>query len=96
LKSCSGITDDGRVSDVVEDLLAEVRAARRTGAAHERHHARVKELLVQVRRERPDLGLADIEQLIDRYFDRGTISRITVPELGEQLTRKPRRKRAGS
>ncbi len=81
---------------MVDDLLTEVRAARRTGAAHERHHARVKELLVKVRRERPDLGLADIEELIDRYFDRATISRITVPELGADLTRKPTRKRRRS
>jgi hypothetical protein len=92
LKSCFGITDDWRVSDVVDELLAEVDAARRAGAEHDRHHARVKELLVEVRRKRPDLGVADIEQLINRYFDRGTISRITVPELGDKLTRKPRRK----
>jgi hypothetical protein len=83
------------VGDVVDDLLTEVRAARRTGAAYERHNARVKELLVKVRRERPDLGLADIEELIDHYFDRATISRITVPELGDARTRKPtRRKRS--
>jgi hypothetical protein len=84
------------VSDVVDELLAEVKAARRTGAAHERHHGRVKELLIQVRRERPDLGLADIEALIDRYFDRATISRLTVPALGDERRRKPTRRRLQS
>ena len=76
---------------MVNDLVAEVKAARRADAAFKRHNDRVKELLVEVRRQRPDLGLADIEQMIDRYFDRATISRITVPELGDALTRKPTR-----
>lgn len=91
--SRQAITDDEGVGEVVDELLAEVKAARRTGAAHERHHERVKQLLVQVRQERPDLGLADIEAMIDRYFDRATISRITVPALGDRRTRKPTRKR---
>jgi hypothetical protein len=82
------------VSDVVDDLLAEVRAARRAGAALKRHNDRIKELLVQVRREHPELGLADIEEKIDRYYDRATISRVTVPQLGDDLTRKPTRKRS--
>ena len=84
------------MADVVEELLAEVEAARQASAAHDRHHARVKELLVEVRRDRRDLGPADIEELIGRYFDRGTISRITVPALGGKPPRKSRRKRAGS
>ena len=73
---------------MVDELLAEVRAARRADAARERHTGRIKELLVQVRRERPDLGLADIEELIGRYYDRATISRVTVPKLGADRTRK--------
>jgi hypothetical protein len=81
------------VSDVVDELLAEVAAARAAEAEHDRHHARVKELLVEVRRNRHDLGVADIEELIGHYFDRGTISRITVPKLGPDLKRKPTRKR---
>jgi hypothetical protein len=96
LWSCLQITEDDRVADVVDELLAEVEAARRTGEAHDRHHARVKDLLVEVRRKRPDLGPADIEELIGRYFDRGTISRITVPALGGKPPRKSSRKRAGS
>lgn len=94
LKSCGVITDDGDVSDVVDDLLAEVQAARATLAEHERHHARVKELLVEVRRERGDLGLADIEEMIGKYMDRATISRITAPQLAKgtrKRTRKPAR-----
>lgn len=81
---------------MVDELLAEVDAARRTRDEWERHHERVKELLVQVRREKPDLGLADIEEKIGRYFDRATISRITVPLLGEDRTRKRGRRATGS
>lgn len=84
------------MGDVVDQLLAEVRAARRADAARERHTRRIKELLVQVRRERPDLGLADIEELIGRYYDRATISRETVPHLGADRTRKRSRKTPGS
>jgi hypothetical protein len=91
LKSCAVITDDGEVSDVVNDLLAEVQAARESLAEHELHHARVKELLVEVRRERDDLGLADIEEMIGKYMDRATISRITSPQLVKG-TRKRTRK----
>lgn len=76
---------------MVQELLAEVRAARRAQAAAERHTDNVKELLVKVRLERPDLGLADIEEMIDRFYDRATISRITVPQLGDRRTRKPTR-----
>jgi hypothetical protein len=60
------------VSDVVEELVAAVQAARR-----------IDELLVRVRQERPELSLVDIEQLIDRYYDRGTISRKTAAALGK-------------
>lgn len=64
------------VRDVVEELQAAVRAARR-----------IDELLVRVRRERPDLSLVDIETLIGRYYDRGTISRKTAAAIG--TSRKP-------
>lgn len=93
MKSCAWITDDGDVSDVVDDLMAEVRAAREARDALTRHNDRIKELLVQVRREHPELGIADIEAKIDRYYDRATISRVTVPHLGTERTRKPTRKR---
>lgn len=72
------ITDDGGV-DAVEELLAEVKAARRADSARRRHTDRIKELLIQVRRERPDLSVVQIEDMIGRYYDRSTISRITVP-----------------
>lgn len=79
---------------MVDELLAEVRAARRSKAALDRHNKRIDQLLVEVRRQRPDLGLADIEEKIDRYYDRGTISRKTVPVLGADRTRKATRKRS--
>lgn len=77
---------------MVDDLKAEVRAARRADAAYKRHTDKIKELLVQVRLEKPELGLADIEAMIDRFYDRATISRVTVPQLGERRTRKRTRK----
>lgn len=70
--------------DVLDELLAEVKAARRADTARKRRTSRIKELLVQVRIKHPDLGPADIEQLIGRYYDRATISRVTVPELRDR------------
>lgn len=69
---------------MVEELLAEVKAARRAQASEKRHTDRVKALLVEVRLKRPDLGVADIEEMIGRFYDRATISRITVPLLRER------------
>lgn len=69
---------------MVEELLAEVKAARRAQASEKRHTDRVKELLVEVRVQRPDLGVADIEAMIGRFYDRATISRITHPVLKER------------
>jgi hypothetical protein len=68
--------------NVVDELVAEVKAARRAEAALRRHNARINELFVEVRAQRPDLGPADIEELIGRYRDRATISRRTAPALG--------------
>ena len=75
----------------MDELLAEVQAARETEAALKDHTDQIKALLVKVRLERPDLGLADIEAMIGRYYDRATISRVTVPLLGDRRTRKPTR-----
>jgi hypothetical protein len=72
--------------DVVDELLAEVKAARRAQTAEKRHTDRVKELLVAVRVARPDLGIADIEEMIGRFYDRATISRITYPTIKERRT----------
>lgn len=74
------ITDDGGV-DALEELLAEVKAARRADSARRRHTDRIKELLIQVRRERQDLSVVELEDLIGRFYDRSTISRITAPAL---------------
>lgn len=65
-------------------MLAEVKAARRAQASEKRHTDRVKALLVEVRLKRPDLGIADIEAMIGRFYDRATISRITFPALKDQ------------
>ena len=65
----------------MDELLAEVRAARRADSARKLHTDRIKALLVRVRLENPDLKVADLEERIGRYYDRATISRITVPAL---------------
>lgn len=63
---------------MLDELLDEVKAARRTKAADKRHRERIKELLIRVRLERPNLTVADIEERIGRFYDRATISRITA------------------
>jgi hypothetical protein len=84
------------VSDVVDTLQAEVQAARDANAAYRQHTERIKALLVQARRERPDLGLAGLEELIGRFYDRATISRITAPEFDGKPPRKRTRRPAGT
>jgi hypothetical protein len=82
------INDDGEVSDVVDDLLAEVKAARAADAAAKMHTGRIKELLIRLRREQPGLTLPEIEDMIGRYYDRATISRVTAEAIG---TSRPKR-----
>ena len=72
---------------MVDELLAAVDEARAADEAARARHADVKELLVRVRREKPALTLAEIEEKIGRYYDRGTISRVTAPALG--LSKQP-------
>lgn len=76
---------------MVDELLAEVKAARRAQASEKRHTDRVKALLVEVRLKRPDLGIADIETMIGRFYDRATISRITFPALKDHRESGPDR-----
>lgn len=82
---------------MVDELTEAVKAAREARAEADRAHERVKELILRVRRERgDDFGPADIELLTGRYFDRATISRMTVPEMGGKPPRKSTRRRPGS
>lgn len=81
----------------MEELLEAVRAAREDREKADRSHERVKELILRVRQEQGDkFGPADIEAKTDRYFDRGTISRMTAPALGGNPPRKDTRKRPES
>jgi hypothetical protein len=87
----------GDVADVVDELVAAVATARASTAKADADHQRVKDLLVQARIQRPDLGPADLEELTGKYMDRAVISRVTVPEmtrLGHTPTRKPTRRRS--
>lgn len=63
---------------MLKELLDEVKAARRAEAAEKRHRDRIKQLLVDVRLQRPDLTVADIEEEIGRFYDRASISRFTA------------------
>lgn len=63
---------------MLKELLDEVKAARRAEAADKRHRERIKQLLIEVRLQRPELTVADIEEQIGRYYDRATISRYTA------------------
>lgn len=73
--------------DVVEELIAEARAAKEHKAAYDEHIGKVRELLVTVRRERPSLTVVEIEDMIGKVYDRGTISRLTAEAIG---TAKPK------
>jgi hypothetical protein len=71
------------VSKLVDELVAEAKAARRAKAAYERHLERVRELLPQVRAEDPKkYGPATLEGMIFEVYERGTISRLTADAAG--------------
>ena len=68
---------------MVDELLAEARAAKRAQAAYERHMKQVRELLPIVRAENVKLyGPAKLEEMIGKLYDRGTISRLTAEAAG--------------
>ena len=68
---------------MVDELVAEAKAARRAEAAYERHMARVRALLPQVRAEDPKkYGPATLEEMIGKVYERGTISRLTAEAAG--------------
>jgi hypothetical protein len=73
------------VSDVVDELVAEARAARRAEAAYKKHLKRVRELLPVVR-VRENLGPLELEAMIGKLYDRGTISRLTADAAGTSKT----------
>lgn len=82
---------------MVDELIKAVKTARESRAVADRDHERVKELILRVRQEQgDDYGPADIEAKTDRYFDRGTISRMTAAALGGKPPRKNTRKTAKS
>jgi hypothetical protein len=78
------------VGDVVQELLAEVAAARKAREQDKQHSARVRELLVVLRQEKPDMTLPEIEDLIERFYERASISRYTAHALPDRRTRKRR------
>jgi hypothetical protein len=69
------------VSDVVDELVREAKAAKRAETAYRQHLKRVRELLPQVRVE-ANLGPLELEEMIGKVYDRGTISRLTAEAAG--------------
>jgi hypothetical protein len=89
--------DSWSVDDVVEELVAEAKAANEAKAAYDRHMKRVRELLPRARIE-SGLSVVELEAAIERAYDRGTISRLTAeaagtarPKDAKPRTRRPRR-----
>lgn len=76
---------------MLKELLDEVKAARRAEAADKQRRARIRQLLIDVRLQRPELSVADIEEMIGRFYDRATISRYTSKAVQAERSR-----RAGS
>ena len=71
------------MSDVVEELLAHARAAKRAREAYEREIAEVDKLLPVVRAMNPKLyGPRKLEAMILGERERGTISRLTAEAAG--------------
>lgn len=63
----------------MKELLAEVRAERRAETASKARRKRIRQLLVQVRLENPELKVVDLEKELGGFYDRATISRLTYP-----------------
>lgn len=68
---------------MLKDLLDEIAAARAAAEVDKARRERIRKLLIDVRLQRPDLTVVDIEQQIGRFYDRGTISRITAAAAGK-------------
>ena len=68
---------------MVDELLAEVRAAKRAKAAYDRHMGKIRDLLPVVRATNvKKYGPATLEEMIDKLYERGTISRLTAEAAG--------------
>ena len=66
---------------MVDELAAEAKAANEAKKAYDAHLKRVRELL-PVARVEGNLSVVELEDLIGRAYDRGTISRITAAAAG--------------
>lgn len=82
------ITETGGVEDVVEELMARGRSAKRHFEAYERDMAEIRRLLPIVRADDPKkYGPRKLEGMIEGMLERGTISRLTAEAAG--TSRKP-------
>lgn len=76
------------VTDMVEELIAHARAAKRAQATYEREMEQVRALLPDVRVLDPrKYGPKRLESMIEGVLDRSTISRLTSEAAG--TTRSP-------
>jgi hypothetical protein len=79
------------VDDVVDELVAEAKAANEAKAAYDHHMKRVRELLPEAR-VRSGLSVVELEARIGRAYDRGTISRLTAEAAGTARPKTPKRR----
>jgi hypothetical protein len=71
------------VTDVVDELVAHARAAKRARLTYEREMEQVRALLPVVRVSDPKkYGPRKLENLIEGELERGTISRLTAEAAG--------------
>lgn len=71
---------------MVQELKAEAEAANRAKAEYDQHMRRVRELL-PVARIQHGMSVVELEELIGRAYDRGTISRLTSKAAGTSRKR---------
>ena len=67
---------------MVDELVAEAKAAKRAKAAYERHMARIRVLLPVSAPRTEEVRPGGLEGMIFEVYERGTISRITAEAAG--------------
>jgi hypothetical protein len=72
--------EDEDVSDLLDELKREVARQRRADKISAARLERIRGLMVRIRVE-DDMRIPDLEEAVDRFWDRATISRKTSDEV---------------